>query len=189
MTATFKENLVTGQFTEVQIAKWLRQSKGYSVLPVYEIEGGEFKGPRFFGPSNELIAPDILAMKGGEIRWIEAKHKTVFSWRGIGGYWETGVDKYHFDSYQQIAIQHPFPVWILFLHKSDKTDKKDLDRWVNAPRTCPTGLYAGSLPYLDKHKRYDAKQGKGGMFYWRHEHLQLLATLAEIRALTEQELL
>lgn len=181
MALAFRSNLQQGQEAELQIGLWLRRARGYSILPIYEKEGGDFKGPRFFAPGAEFIAPDMLVMKGSDIRWIEAKRKTVFSWRGVGGYWETGIDAHHYGQYQAIAKRYPWPIWLLFLHTSDKTDPRDIARW-GAPVTCPTGLFGRELAHLKKHERYGSEYGKGGMVYWRKDVLQLIATLEEVRA-------
>lgn len=185
--ATFQKQLAFGQIAETYIALWLRRCKGYSILPVYEKEIQNGKGPRFFTPERELVAPDMLVMRAGEIRWIEAKHKTVFSWYGKGGYWETGIDLHHYKQYLAVAEQHPWKVWLLFLHQSDCPDPRDIERW-SAPPRCPTGLYGGSLDYLKTRISHtDPRWGRSGMVYWAHQTLKPLATLDEVRAAYAQD--
>lgn len=188
MALAFKDKLQSGRVGENQIGLWLRRVRGYSILPIYEKENADYKGPRFFTPSTDLVAPDMLVMKGKEIRWIEAKRKDVFSWRGVGGFWETGIDLHHYRQYQSIAANYPWQVWLLFLHTSSKTNPKDVFRW-GAPAICPTGLFAGPLSHLEKHERIDdrSEYGKGGMVYWKKDILQLLATLEEVRAVSGDE--
>jgi len=182
MATTFEQRLAFGQIAETYIALWLRRVRGYSILPIYEKEIDNGKGPRFFTPNNELVAPDMLVMKGDKMMWIEAKRKTVFSWYGIGGYWETGIDLHHYQQYQCIAANYPWPVWLLFLHESDQTDARDIHRW-DAPATCPAGLYGGSLKHLQENESHrDSRWGRSGMVYWAHNKLTQLATLDEVKA-------
>lgn len=182
MTTSFDQRLAFGKIAESHIATWLRRARGWSVLPVYEQELAEGKGPQFFTPDSEVVAPDMLAMKGDQVRWIEAKRKTVFSWRGVGGYWETGIDLRHYHEYLRVADLHPWSVWLLFLHESSRTDPRDVERW-GAPATCPTGLYGGTIAYLRDHESHtDPRWGRTGMVYWKHETLKQLATLDEVRA-------
>jgi hypothetical protein len=98
----FADSLSSGQLGESLIAQWLRR-RGWHVLPAYEKEIDNGKGPRLFMASDaskaQLISPDLLVMRSGKFLWVEAKHKTRFSWYGKGGYWVTGVDRRHFEDY------------------------------------------------------------------------------------------
>lgn len=178
----FQQQLAFGKIAESHIALWLRRARGWSVLPIYEKEIDEGKGPRLFTPDDEIVAPDMLAMRHDRIMWIEAKHKTVFSWYNIGQQWETGIDIRHYEEYRRVAQRYPWPVWILFLHRSPHTDLKDIQRW-NAPPICPTGLFGGSIPYLSAHVNHrSAKWGRSGMVYWAYETLKLIATIEDVEA-------
>lgn len=184
---TFNENLAFGKIAESQIALWLRRARGWAVLPVYEVEQQTGKGPRFFAPRDELIAPDMIAMRGDRVRWIEAKHKTVFSWWGKGKCFETGIDLHHYEHYQRIASEYPFEVWLLFLHVSDETDTRDIVRW-DAPARCPVGLFGGTVPYLSRNESHrDDRHGPSGMVYWKHNTLRLIATLDEVQSAASAE--
>lgn len=179
MALAFRQQLAVGQIGESQIAAWLR-ARGYSVLPVYETEINTGKGPRLFTPHGESIAPDMLVMRGTDIRWIEAKHKTVFSWWRIGACWETGIDIRHYEEYLSIDAQHPYPVWLLFLHTSSVPDARDMPY---CPPACPIGLFGGRLSRLRTLVSHTSdRHGKSGMVYWKHTDLQLIAALDEVIA-------
>lgn len=182
--ASFRESLQVGQLGESAIAQWLRR-RGWHVLPAYEKEIDNGKGPRLFmaegDDASELITPDLLAMRSGLFLWIEAKHKTVFSWYGTGHCWNTGVDKRHFDDYVQVQQRTAIPVWLLFLHRESTPWAGDRERWPDCPDECPTGLFGGRIDVLEKSGRFDPRWGPSGMIYWQPiAHLHLIATLAEV---------
>lgn len=191
MYLKFSDALEQGQLGESLIAQWFRR-RGWHVLPAYEKEIDNGKGPRLFlaaGLSDaQLIVPDLLCIKGKEFIWIEAKHKTRFSWYGKKGYFVTGIDKRHFHDYLKVAELTQRPVWILFLHKESHTWEEDVRKW-NAPRTCPTGLFGANIHSINpvgdsKRERYshDSNEyGLTGMYYWRpHKHLRCIATLDDV---------
>lgn len=176
---SFDKSLSFGQQGENSISLWLINTLKYSVLPVYETEGRDFKGPRCFTPGRQIIAPDILAMKEGKVLWIEAKHKTVFSWHRISRQWTTGIDVHHYQNYLELAEKHPFPVWLLFLHEQSVTSE--------GCGECPTGLFGGSLQYLSAHENHRSdRHGKSGMVYWAHG---TLSKMADVRRSSRGELL
>ena len=89
---TFQQMLQMGKTGEGVIAQWMKR-KGYSVLPVYEKEQGEYKGPALYAVDAQLIAPDMLVFKpGGKTVWIEAKTKSAFTLHRKSGDWVTGID-------------------------------------------------------------------------------------------------
>lgn len=172
----FLENLSWGQVGESLIAEWLKR-KGYAVLPVYEKEIDNGKGPRLFMPTKQLIAPDIFAFTSDRALWIEAKHKSRFTWYGLGRCWNTGIDKRHYDDYCEVAEKTPYDVWLFFLHQRSDTWKNDVTKW-NAPPLCPTGLFAGNLKKLPP-PRFSSDYANG-MVYWKDTDLMKLADLAEV---------
>lgn len=179
---TFDQKLAFGKIAEAQIVRWLRCARDYSVLPLYaiEVDKDSAKGPRLFTPMDELILPDMLVIKGTDVRWIEAKHKTAFSWSGKNRYWETGIDLRHFYQYCTVNDRYPWDIWLLFLHTSDRTWDRDVQRW-NAPERCPTGLFGGTLRYLrERYSHKSDRHGNSGMIYWQYEVLKQMATLAEV---------
>lgn len=172
MTDIFAAQLVFGQIAEGQIEAWLRHTRRFNIVPVYDAVRDK-KGPRLFTPNRALIAPDMLAIRGKDIRWIEAKHKSHFAWYRIGKTWTTGIDGYYFKQYLQLSEITQIPVWILFLHsRSDSPDG-----------VCPTGLFGGDMVHLKSciYLEYNA-YGKGGMVYWRPVDLMLLASLSEVQS-------
>lgn len=176
---TFQQALEKGQVGESQIAQWMR-SRGWHILPAYEKEIDNGKGPRLFTAYgvDQLVSPDLLAMRNGEFRWIEAKHKDHFSWYGKDRTWQTGIDKRHFDDYVKVAKRTGLNVWVLFLHRSDKTWIEDVAKY-GAPKKCPTGLYGQRVQELNAGKRY-GHQHANGMYYWNIDQLKVMATLADV---------
>lgn len=182
--SSFENNLRQGQLGESIIAQWLR-SRGWHVLPAYEKEIDNGKGPRLFmahgSTSSQLIVPDILGIRNGDFKWFEAKHKTRFSWYGIGGYFVTGIDKRHFDDYCRVADVTDIPVWVLFLHTNSQTSQDDvLQR--NAPKECPTGLFGAEITKMREQMSHESnRHGSSGMYYWRpFTHLCHIAKLDDI---------
>ena len=165
---TFTDNLKFGQTAESSIARWMR-GQGYAILPVYEKLIDEGKGPQIFTPTRELIAPDMLAFKTDKTIWIEAKHKTAFTWHRISKTWCTGIDLRHYSDYCEVDDSSPWPVWLLFLHRGGQA--KD------SPSDSPAGLFGNSLRYLrdNEHHRHD-NWGRSGMVYWSIDALKLLAS-------------
>lgn len=179
----FNESLAFGKIGESDIARWLR-SRGTSVLPVYEKEIDEGKGPQFFAPNGEYVAPDMFCLP--QCEWIEAKHKKVFTWHRISGTWQTGIDLRHWEEYKRVQEISKRRVWLFFLHRSNKPDERDLKG--GSPSLCPTGLFGGSLDYLSRHIHHeDARWGRTGMVYWAVDTLQKLALLSEIAELEAAE--
>jgi len=169
---TFQQTLEYGLAGESTIACWLR-SRGFAVLPAYEkiIDNG--KGPRLYMPEGSLIVPDLLAFNQEKALWIEAKHKTAFSWHRITERWVTGIDVCHYEQYCQVDERTPWPVWLLFLH--DGGQAKD------SPPASPSGLFGERLSILRKceNHRHD-NWGRSGMVYWSVDVLKRLAVLDEL---------
>lgn len=174
---SFSQSLTFGKTAESAIARWLL-SKGFSILPVYEKLGNEYKGPTLTTPSGSLIATDMLVYRANNILWVEAKHKTAFSWHRITDRWVTGIDLCHYQDYLQIAKQSPWPVWLLFLHEGGQA--KD------SPANSPAGLFGNNIEILrvcENHRH--TKWGNGGMVYWAVDSLKQLALLEEIERLVQ----
>lgn len=174
----FQTYLATGQVGESRIARWF-QHRGFSVLPVYEKELHTGKGPRLFTPHGQRIALDMFVFSGSgrQAAWIEAKHKSVFSWHRKTGQWVTGIDLRHYQDYLRIADETPWPVFLLFLHAQDRMDRRD------EPWPCPTGLFGGPLQDLRRREHHrDMRWGASGMVYWAHGTLHQYATLAAVDA-------
>jgi len=173
---TFKQQLRFGRVGESLIANWLKQ-RGYSVLPVYEKEISEGKGPQIFTVQDNLIAPDLFVF-GHEISkvwWIEAKHKSAFSWHRISSHWVTGIDLRHYRDYLRVQQLSPWPVWLLFLQRQGKAKDTPLGR------VGPTGLYGGSLAYLRENENHRHHNwGSSGMVYWAEKTLTKIANLENV---------
>lgn len=177
---SFDASLEYGKAGESLIALWLR-SRGFCVLPVYEKVIDEGKGPQLFIADGSLIAPDLLAFNGPKVYWVEAKHKTAFTWHRLTHRWVTGIDIRHYADYCRVAEKTPWPVWLLFLH--DGGQAKD------SPPNSPAGLFGGDLCYLQEHENHrHTNWGRSGMVYWAHETLRLVATLEDVYATRQRNL-
>lgn len=187
---TFSEQLAHGKVAEGLIAKWL-MARGNSILPVYEIEKSSGKGPQFFTRDAEHVAPDMIAFTGEGVMWIEAKHKTVFTWHRNTSKWTTGIDLRHYGDYLHVAKQTRLPVWIMFFHRDSAPS--ETDRRAGCPSECPTGLFGAdlfrlvlsenhrSLP-LDRARDGFLGHGNSGMVYWAHSDLKRLASTTQVLA-------
>lgn len=177
----FHQQLAHGQLGESIIAKWC-MSRGSSVLPVYEKEIDTGKGPRFFTPEGQHAAPDMFVMPS--MHWVEAKHKTVFTWHRKTARWVTGIDLNHYEDYKRVQATSTRPVWLLFLHRCSTPDARDLAH--GCPAECPTGLFGGGLDYLAENENHRHENwGRYGMVYWAHDVLRLLAGIEELDSIVQ----
>jgi hypothetical protein len=170
--SNFHRQLQVGKVGESQIAHWF-MSRGYAVLPVYEKETGDYKGPVLYTAGNEQrVAPDMLVFKKDRTLWIEAKHKSAFTWHRITNRWVTGIDSHHFNDYLAIAKLSEIPVWILFLHRVGVA--KDTPEG----KVSPVGLFGGEIEFLKENINHEHDNwGKHGMVYWAHDVLKKIAPL------------
>jgi len=167
----FETSLEKGIAGESYIASWLR-ARGNTVLPIYEKIIDTGKGPQLFLPKKELIAPDFFVFNNKKAQWIEAKHKTAFTWHRKSQKFCTGIDLRHYGDYLKVNKETPWEVWLLFLH--DGGQAKD------SPKS-PRGLYGNSLDYLSTHENHrHSNWGKSGMVYWAIDSLKLLAQARNI---------
>ncbi len=176
----FQEQYAYGRVAESAIARWL-MSRGHSVLPVYEKIIDEGKGPQLFTGGEGLVAPDLVAFRGGKAQWMEAKHKTGFTWHRITQRWVTGIDLHHYEDYLRVGLDTDLPVWLLFLHEGGPA--KD------SPATSPSGLWGNEIFVLrDNENHRHSNWGKTGMVYWAREDdggaLRFIAPLEEIAEAT-----
>jgi hypothetical protein len=170
----FATQLAYGKAGESVIAAWLRTACRYHVLPVYEKQIVEGKGPVLFSSAGRcLIAPDLLAVRRDQVKWIEAKTKNAFTWHRTSGQWVTGIDLRHYRDYLELARLSPWPIWLLFLHLGGTA--KD------SPDGSPTGLFGGELLALALHEHHRSERwGTSGMVYWAQKSLQQLATVDDV---------
>jgi len=172
----FSEKLAFGMIGESMISKWLNK-KGWCVLPAYQLEVNQNKGPSLFTEKGNYITPDMFAFapNNKNALWIEAKHKTVFSWHRISQKWVTGIDIRHYLDYIEVNKMSPWPVWLLFLHTKNRIAKRA------EPWPCPTGLFGGLLDNLPNRESHRSnRHGKSGMVYWRHESLIKIANIEDV---------
>ena len=174
----FSDDLVFGRFAESLLCNWLRHRCGYTVIPAYEIETPQHKGPRVFTPNQELVSPDALGIKGKDIRWFECKHKSVFTWFRKSKTWQTGIDKNHFEQYLKVDEHFGWQVWLLFLHESSTPNQLDVG---HCPGPCPTGLYGGEISQLAACIHHESdRHGRHGMVYWNESSLRWIASAESV---------
>lgn len=177
--SAFAAKLATGQLGESLIARWC-MSRGNSIIPVYEKEIDTGKGPRFFTPEGQFVAPDMFMFPS--MMFIEAKHKTVFSWHRVTSRWCTGIDLNHYAGYQKVQDISGRPVWLLFLHRSPIPHERDL--LAGSPDRCPVGLFGEDLRFLAENENHrHGNWGRHGMVYWAADKLKLLAPIEAISEL------
>lgn len=176
----FARKLQFGRVGESLISRWL-QARGHLVFPAYEKEIGTGKGPQLFAASGDLVLPDILAFRGSRIQWIEAKHKTCFTWHRSTGRWTTGIDLRHYAEYQEVAARTALPVWLMFWHPKATPDARDLAH--GCEPECPIGLFGNDLAVLVTCENHRSDRwGKSGMVYWAVDSLKLIAPARDIEA-------
>lgn len=175
-SSAFQRKLAFGQVAESEIAKWIMH-RGNIVLPIYDIEYDSGKGPRLFSDSRQYIAPDLLVFGKNSPIWIEAKHKTVFSWWRKGRVWETGIDRRHYHEYLAVSEVIDWPVWIIFLHRCSTPAACDAQHCVG---DSPTGLFGNTLKFLRDNISHQSDKWAKGMVYWARDSLTQLATLDEL---------
>jgi hypothetical protein len=182
LTTPFQQTLAQGQIGEGLIACYLRK-RGWTILPVYEKEIDNHKGPRLFLPygETELIAPDLLGMKGQQIRWFEAKSKGTATFYRKKWEWQTGIDKRLYCHYKQVQELTTWPVWLLFLQHNTVANNAPVDA-----DPCPTGLYGCPINQQYSNEGYYDTPGKRhNMVYWSIADLRKLAPLVDVLSASE----
>lgn len=172
----FDEALRAGKIGEGLIARWFRR-RGFNVIPVYEKEIQEGKGPTLFTatPGPILISPDMLVFNATSASWIEAKTKSAFTWYRVGECWQTGINLAHYEDYLKIIPLAPFPLHLAFLHLDGRA--KDTPAGMHSP----TGLFWNKLDYLKDHvDHFSLNHGWSGMVYWDIADLVKIADLEDI---------
>lgn len=186
----FERALEFGKVAEGLIAAWL-QARGNAVMPAYEIEKASGKGPQLFSSDGDFVSPDLLSFSAAGVCWIEAKHKTHFTWHRKTNQWTTGIDLRHYGDYLAVEKRTKLPVWLMFYHGDNRPSANDVDH--GCPDECPTGLFGGklfdlvlrenhrSLPF-DPSREGFAGHGRSGMVYWTPNTLRLLASCDEVQS-------
>lgn len=191
----FAEKLSIGKVGESLIARYM-MSRGHSVLPVYEIEKSTGKGPQLFASNDSMVAPDMLIFTTGGAMFVEAKHKSVFTWHRVSRQWTTGIDLRHYGDYLRVAKKTQLPVWLMFYHRESTPDPRDLQH--GCPNECPTGLFGGELfdlvidenhrsqPFNPARESGFVGHGKSGMVYWKESSLKRIASTAQVEACADR---
>ena len=192
---SFQDKLATGKVGESLIAKYM-MSRGHAVLPVYEIEKSSGKGPQLFARESGFVAPDMMVFTANGAMFVEAKHKSVFTWHRSTSQWTTGIDLRHYGDYLRVAKRTQLPVWLMFYHREDMPDAKDVQH--GCPDKCQTGLFGGELFGLLMKENHRSKpfdpgragfvgHGNSGMVYWAESALARIASKEEVDAVALME--
>jgi hypothetical protein len=186
MADSFQVKLSQGKIGESLISRWL-QSRGNMVFPAYQVEKDSGKGPQLFTAAGNFVLPDMMAfLQDGRFLWVEAKHKTCFTWHRKTGQWVTGVDLRHYKEYQKVTEKTNLPVWIVFWHPKSTPSQDDLKN--GAPENCPTGLFGNDLASLAANENHRSdKWGADGMVYWAQNKLKHLALVEDVVQLMLKE--
>lgn len=173
---SFDESLREGLLGEGLITRWLN-SRGWNVLPAYEIEVQSGKGPRLFSAQRgKLIAPDLLVFNGSEFYWVEAKTKSAFTWHRNTETFQTGIDRRHWLDYLAVSETTGFPVWLMFLHRPGSSAKD-----TPLGKVSPSGLYGQVIDrLLDTIDHEHANHGPSGMVYWRENALRKICEYEQV---------
>lgn len=164
---SFDKSLREGLLGEGLITRWLT-SRGWNVLPAYEIELQSGKGPRLFSAKlGTLIAPDLLVFNESGFYWVEAKTKSAFTWHRITETFQTGIDRRHWLDYLAVRETTGVPVWLMFLHRPGSHAKDTPDG-----KDSPSGLYGQEVGILRETIDHEhANHGASGMVYWKESEL------------------
>lgn len=178
---SFERQLLAGKTGESTIAKVLR-FMGYNVLPVYEVEQGQYKGPVLYSGDEKIIAPDLLVFRntehGLDVRWVEAKTKNAFTHHRISDTWNTGIDVRMYEHYLRVHALSKIKVVLMFLQTPGEA--KDTP----PGKTCPTGLYYGDIDYLSKNEHHRHISNGKPMVYWTDTTLRKIYELAQVSTIT-----
>ena len=177
----FESALSFGKTGEGFLAHYLIRS-GFSVLPVYEIEQGQFKGPSVYTSAGNFVAPDMMAFsscadfEGETCFFVEAKTKSAFTLHRKTGRFVTGISKRHFEDYIQVQSRSPFTIWIMFLQLNGGCAK-------DSPQG-PTGLYGATVSRLMRNVNHEwiAPRDRDSMVYWAAESLSYFASLDDVKS-------
>ncbi len=157
---TFRDRLAVGSAGQNIVVQWL-QRQGFVVARLCDLPAEDGRGPRLLTPFGDVVAPDLLVVRGGRGRWAEVKLKTGATLHRISSAWLTGVDVASFEAYNATADASGMPLWTLFLH-------------CRCPG--PTGLHGAPLSRLRSREHHRS----GGLVFWRVADLMPLATLADL---------
>lgn len=102
----------------------------------------------------------------------------------------------HLDATQRVAKRTQLPVWLMFYHREDMPDAKDVQH--GCPDKCPTGLFGGELFGLLMKENHRSKpfdpgragfvgHGNSGMVYWAESALARIASKEEVDAVALME--
>jgi len=162
--ATFPDRLRFGNGLEERVADGLR-AEGWAVYKTYETGGAEL-----LSDDRVICLPDILAFKDGRRIWVEVKNKTVTSWRGVTGKWQTAIDVKYWLDYLETERVTGIPVWLYFFHNNPQARPADISVH-GAPARCPTGLWRARISRLVGCISHEWTVDGVPMIYWDLDRL------------------
>jgi hypothetical protein len=172
---TFEESLAMGLVCEAAVRGLLEArgwrtwdtaevvSTGYGILHAggrrLRLERPAGRGPQLVTDGCRLTAPDILAERGDEVRWVEVKRKELGAqWNRTHRAWVSGIDERAWCSYQQVQAATGWPVWLVMWHAASLKPGG------------PQGWTANSLDELGKIGGPESQERRRGMprlrYFW-----------------------
>jgi hypothetical protein len=132
-------------------------------------------------PQGLLVAPDLLCIKmgggAGANFWLEAKAKSIPSWRRIEGRWEHGIDYANMAEYADVQAKSRMRVILsVYEEKSPSNPYRDsfltpagLWLFISMDKAEDAGTHRPDWPGGKMNPRDRGKSGKGGWLWPRHE--------------------
>ena len=186
----FAHQFEHGRVGENVITQWL-QRHGASVTHAEHVPpdtfpgcriypSGYMKGPHLIHENLRLVLPDLLVFFNGGWSWVEAKHKTCFTWHRKTRQWTTGIDLGHYQQYLHIERATGLPVYLMFYHPQAQPDLRDID--MGSPQESPVGLFGGLLSEMHLKENHTHKNhGRHGMVYWTPKAFSLHYPLENVQ--------
>jgi len=163
---SFEDRLEHARRVEQDVAAWLMR-RNWLVLPVYDYSGQQDdKAPKLQAARrrDSLVAPDLLAARGGAHLWFEVKWKAAATLHRKTDTLETGLNLRHWRDYVAIKRESGADVWIVFVHEAEAE------------------IRAAEVSQLARSARiYDgAKMGRGGMVFFPYRQIKRLCSTRDV---------
>lgn len=115
----FVSSVIAASQWEKAFASFLVIERGWHVLLTCDLHGGYAYAPQFNGVSANLVAPDLLAARNGEMRWFEVKQKSHADWHRNSQRFVTGLPLHLWNDYQRVERLTGHEVTVVFIHQEE----------------------------------------------------------------------
>ena len=119
LTDDLVTQIIAASQWEQAFAKFLAAERGWHVLPTCDLHGNYAYAPHFASAAGDLIVPDLLAARDGEMKWFEVKHKSHADWHRNSHQYVTGLPAHHWDAYLRVQELTHTDVVIVFIHAEE----------------------------------------------------------------------